>query len=652
MSACRRCMSLHFLVAGFALLSCGEDEMSAEPTLPPCAETEPPGTTSLALVPSTLVGTVEPLADRLDEPGELNPATEEGEIFYEALGLAAYHCGPALPHVQRTSLGGGTDFGERHSLAYFVQLSDIHLVDDESALRWGNLDNTVKPGSLRPQEAYLARALSALNRTLARLERPDREYDFGIITGDIADSAQYNEVRWFIDIMDGVAGVHMDSGDDNDPIPGPDNDPKDAFDPVAFPAPWLCVFGNHDLLVLGFVKPAGYEDLAVGDYAPIGTRDYTQWFAPIIADVVPADPDRRIIDRDGIVAALQDTDSVPGPIGHGFASDADTSLGANYEYDVVPDLLRVIQLDSNDDTGGSSGLVRRATVEGFLRPALERAASDGVLVIVASHHSPNSMDRLEGESGEVVAEAVDPVELEQLVASYPNAVVWLVGHSHTNYVRPVPGADVEHPGYWEIMAAALTDWPSQARITEIVANSNDTLSIFSTVIDFVTGEQVPDMGAESNRQALERILVNTLGYEKKDVAVDVDIEMSISGEPYRSQIDLVVSVDSVRFMAVKCAAGSLGSREREILAAARLLDTYQIPLSIVSDGKTAIVLDTITGKKIGEGLHIIPAKAQAREIIQSASLQPLALERIEREKLIFRSYDSMNVNVRRNLSVQ
>lgn len=174
----------------------------------------------------------------------------------------------------------------------------------------------------------------------------------------------------------------------------------------------------------------------------------------------------------------------------------------------------------------------------------------------------------------------------------------------------------------------------------------------STVIDFVTGEQVPDMGAESNRQALERILVNTLGYEKKDVAVDVDIEIGISGEPYRSQIDLVVSVDGVRFMAVKCAAGSLGSREREILAAARLLDTYQIPLSIVSDGKTAIVLDTATGKKIGEGLHMIPTKAQARETLQSSGLQPLSPERTEREKLIFRSYDSMNVNVRRNLSVQ
>ncbi|MEW6670865.1 MAG: type I restriction enzyme HsdR N-terminal domain-containing protein [Thermodesulfobacteriota bacterium] len=174
----------------------------------------------------------------------------------------------------------------------------------------------------------------------------------------------------------------------------------------------------------------------------------------------------------------------------------------------------------------------------------------------------------------------------------------------------------------------------------------------ATIVDFVTGDILPNIGAEANRQAVERLLVNKLGYEKQDIAVDVDIEMNIDGQPYRSQVDLVVSVDGVRLMAVKCAAGSLGSREREILAAARLLDAYQLPRSMVSDGKTAIVLDTVTGKKIGEGLHMIPTKAQAREIIRPANLLPLSPDRLERERLIFRSYDSMNVNVRRNLFIQ
>ena len=100
-------------------------------------------------------------------------------------------------------------------------------------------------------------------------------------------------------------------------------------------------------------------------------------------------------------------------------------------------------------------------------------------------------------------------------------------------------------------------------------------------------------------------------------------------------------------MVFKCPAGSLGSWEREILAAARLLDTYQIPLAVVSDGKSAIVLDTITGKKLGEGLQFIPTKDEARKKMGALTRQPLSADRVEREKLIYRSYDSMKVNVGR-----
>ena len=180
----------------------------------------------------------------------------------------------------------------------------------------------------------------------------------------------------------------------------------------------------------------------------------------------------------------------------------------------------------------------------------------------------------------------------------------------------------------------------------------ETLKPYSTLIDFVTGEEVPNIGAEENRQAVERFLVEEKGYLKADIAVDVDIELTIAGAPYQSQIDLVVSLDEgcVRFMVFKCAAASLGSREREIIAAARLLDAnYQIPYAVVSDGKSAIVLDTITGKKIEEGMAAIPSKKQAIDTLKSIDLVALPKERLERERLIFRTYDNQNVNVQRNL---
>ncbi len=180
----------------------------------------------------------------------------------------------------------------------------------------------------------------------------------------------------------------------------------------------------------------------------------------------------------------------------------------------------------------------------------------------------------------------------------------------------------------------------------------DTLKPYTLITDFVTGREVPNIGAEENRQVLEHFLVEEKGFLKQDIEIDVDIEMTVAGEPYRSQVDLVVSTDGgkTRFMAIKCAAGSLGSREREILAAARLVDaSYQIPRAVVSDGQTAIVLDTVSGKKVGEGLAAIPSKDEALEKLKFLEHVPLPKERLEREKLIFRTYDSMNVNVQRNL---
>ena len=174
---------------------------------------------------------------------------------------------------------------------------------------------------------------------------------------------------------------------------------------------------------------------------------------------------------------------------------------------------------------------------------------------------------------------------------------------------------------------------------------------YSLITDFVTGKEIPNVGAEENRQMVERFLVNEKGFSKEDIEVDVDIEMTVAGEPYRSQIDLVVSVDggATRFMAIKCAAASLGSREREILAASRLLAENQLPFSVVSDGKTAIVLDTVSGEKLGEGLNAIPSKGEVREKLKTLQFRPFSKKKLEREKLIFRSYDSMNVNVQRNV---
>ena len=103
-------------------------------------------------------------------------------------------------------------------------------------------------------------------------------------------------------------------------------------------------------------------------------------------------------------------------------------------------------------------------------------------------------------------------------------------------------------------------------------------------------------------------------------------------------------------MVITCAAGSLASWERQTVAAARLLGDAQIPLAIVSDGRTATVIDAVTGKNIGAGMEAIPSKADALRGMASARFEPLSEERREREALIFRTYDRETVNVRRRVT--
>src|SRR5258706_8642933 len=188
----------------------------------------------------------------------------------------------------------------RHSLAYFVHLSDTQFVDDESPTRLALVESPDTSGGIRPQEAYLARAISAMNRTLAALQRSARPYLFGVFAGDCADSAQFNELQWFMQTMNGER-LEIDSGADDDPVPGADNDPKDPFTATAFPAPWYYIPCNHDLEVVGVNTVTDTTRAsAIGDYASTGTRDYAIWWGEPRRGRVIADPNRRLMQRQDI----------------------------------------------------------------------------------------------------------------------------------------------------------------------------------------------------------------------------------------------------------------------------------------------------------------------------------------------------------------
>lgn len=167
------------------------------------------------------------------------------------------------------------------------------------------------------------------------------------------------------------------------------------------------------------------------------------------------------------------------------------------------------------------------------------------------------------------------------------------------------------------------------------------------IVDYITGVRIPDVGAEGVRQQVEKYLVTEKGYQKTDIRVDAPIALDVRGEFYESFLDLVVSVDKRNFMVIKCAAGSLESREREVVSAARVLEDLPVPFAVVSDGKTSVIYDTVSGKKMAENLDRIPSRSEAVDLLSRFNPEKISDPKREREKIIFRSYDSMNVNVSR-----
>ena len=172
-------------------------------------------------------------------------------------------------------------------------------------------------------------------------------------------------------------------------------------------------------------------------------------------------------------------------------------------------------------------------------------------------------------------------------------------------------------------------------------NFNDA----DTITDYITDKSVKNVGAEASRQIFEKFLVKNRGWSKKDIKVDEEIIVQFKGRDYISKIDLIVCCNEKAFMAITCVAGSIGSYEREILAGASLIYDYQIPFAVSTDAKNAVIMDTLTGKKYGQGLDAVFSKEQALTIVDALEYKTFDKNRKEREMLIYRSFNMEKINV-------
>ncbi len=165
--------------------------------------------------------------------------------------------------------------------------------------------------------------------------------------------------------------------------------------------------------------------------------------------------------------------------------------------------------------------------------------------------------------------------------------------------------------------------------------------IYGTLKDYLTGEELTDTDDERLRQGIYRMMVEQKGYGRDELIPRAFIDTLFTHHFVRSTIELILVVHNVSFMIVRYGPGSLVSRERAAIAAARIINTeYCIPLTVVTNGFDAEVLDTITGKIVGNGLDSIPDRAASRVLLPTLTFMPRPQgKKLEREKRILNAFD-------------
>lgn len=260
--------------------------------------------------------------------------------------------------------------------------------------------------------------------------------------------------------------------------------------------PWYIAFGNHDGYLRGTlaINPGPNELLfASGRHYMLHQHEFIDEFFQ--------------------------TQSQPGPIGHGFhmvdearKNDDDDRNDGYYAFSAGDDKFRMIVLNTildgtdprlpealvRNPLALSDGTLDRKQFE-WMQGQLEQAAQAGQLVMVFSHHPDLTFAEFGTFAALIPPQEVKVAELDAELASWPNVIAWVAGHTHLHRVRAFKVSDgvgsngeIEAPveckvagackGFWQIETASLIDYPQEQRLFEIFDNGDGTGTIRAPVL--------------------------------------------------------------------------------------------------------------------------------------------------------------------------
>ncbi len=176
----------------------------------------------------------------------------------------------------------------------------------------------------------------------------------------------------------------------------------------------------------------------------------------------------------------------------------------------------------------------------------------------------------------------------------------------------------------------------------LAAEGEERPELPDSLTDYLTGAEIPFSNRDNIRQKILRFLLEERGYLKSDIEVDREILFEADGGKFRSLVDIAIVVGGIMLMVWKCASGSLVSRERQIIAAARLIEDHVVPFSVVTNGQDLEVLDSCSEKITGRGFTAVPFRVDLLKDTEDLPRRKMKDGKIIYEQRILSTYDSIS----------